>query len=193
MGVHVWNHTDKDRLDIIGMKFFMKQGVNVERSVLLISATSRGFRWKRHKLMSIAGSVRGLLYATSAKNLIVVSVPFRDGIKKVGNTSHLQVMHWVNQLGPDLFISSTRQFRKTYNLIKEMPAGAPALGYTFFREHPAVFAASNRLIRGIAGITANAGDVTGNVLVVKHCQSKKNEVMDCDDGDIPWVNDIMKQ
>lgn len=82
-------------------------------------------------------------------------------------------MHWVSQLGPDLFISSIGQLRKTYNLIAEMPARAPALGYTFFREHLAVFAASNRLIRGIAGITANADDVTGNVLVVKHCQSKK--------------------
>lgn len=105
----------------------------------------------------------------------------------------MQVMHWVNQLGPDLFISSTGQFRKIYNLIAEIPAGALALGYTFFREHPAVFAAPNRLIRGIAGITANADDVTGNVLLVKHCQSKKNEVMDCDDEDIPWVNGIMKQ
>ncbi|KAG1795167.1 uncharacterized protein HD556DRAFT_1442503 [Suillus plorans] len=101
------------------------------------------------------GSVRGLLYATSARNPIVVSVPFRDGIKKVGNILNLQVMHWVNQLGPDLFNSSTGQFRETYNLIAEILAGAPAVGYTFFREHPAVFAAPNRLIRGIAGITAN--------------------------------------
>ncbi|KAG1880593.1 hypothetical protein C8R48DRAFT_767365 [Suillus tomentosus] len=139
------------------------------------------------------GSVQGLLYATSARNPIVVSVPFRDGIKKVGSISHLQVMHWVNQLGPDLFISSTGRFRKTYNLIAEMPGGAIAVGYTFFREHAAVFPAPNRLIRGIASITSNADDVTGNVLVVKHCQGKKDKVMDCNDEDIPWVNGILKQ
>ncbi|KAG2112990.1 uncharacterized protein F5147DRAFT_650561 [Suillus discolor] len=130
--------------------------------------------WPHHE-----GSVRGLPYVTSARNLIVVSVSFRDEIKKVGDalgesagTGPLHLIYWT-----------------IYNLIVEMSAGAPALGYIFFREHPGVFAAPNRLIQGIAGITANADDV----LVVKHCQSKKNEVMDCDDEDIPWVNGIMKQ
>lgn len=123
----------------------------------------------------------------------MVSVPFRDGIKKLNDISHLQVTHWVNQLGPDLFVSSTGRLRKTYNVIAEMPVGTPALGYTFFREHPAVFAAPNRLIWMIAGITENADDIAGNILVVKHACGRKDELMDCNKVDVSWVNGIMKQ
>ncbi|KAG2050995.1 hypothetical protein BDR06DRAFT_1010745 [Suillus hirtellus] len=154
-------------------EFSMKEGVNVERSVLLFSATSRGFRWKRHRLMSTGRIMKGPCEGSSMRRAPRISLwsPCRSGTES--KKSVIPRMHWVNQLGPDLFILSTGQFRKTYNLIAEMPARAPALGHTFFREHPAVFAAPNRLIRGIAGITANADDITGNVLVVKHCQSKK--------------------
>jgi hypothetical protein len=86
----------------------------------------------------------------------VVSVPFRDGIDKLGDISHLQVTHWVNQLGP-------------------------------------VFAAPNRLIRMIAGIMENADDVAGNILGVKHARGRKNDIMDCNEVDMEWVNRIMKQ
>ncbi|KAG1836858.1 hypothetical protein F4604DRAFT_1692632 [Suillus subluteus] len=69
------------------------------------------------------GSMGGLVYGTSTCTPHVVSVPFRDGIERFGsNISRLQ-------LGPDLFISSTGQFRETYNLIAEMPAEAPVLGH----------------------------------------------------------------
>ncbi|KAG2131469.1 hypothetical protein BD769DRAFT_1666482 [Suillus cothurnatus] len=139
------------------------------------------------------GFMRGLVYGTSASTPHVVSVPFRDGIDKLGDISHLQVTHWVNQLGPDLFVSLTGRLHKTYNLIVEMPVGAPALGYTFFCKHPGVFAAPNRLIWMIAGITENVDDVTGNVLVVKHAHRRNNDIMDCDKVDMEWVNHIMKQ
>ncbi|KAG2341705.1 hypothetical protein BDR05DRAFT_949533 [Suillus weaverae] len=115
--------------------------------------------------------VKGLIYGTSACNAHLVSVPFRDGVKELSNMLHLQVTHWVNLLGPDLFISSTGRLWKTYNFIAEMPAGAPVLAYTFFCEHP--------------GITLNTDDIGGNVLVVKHAQGKKYEIMDCDEMDVP--------
>ncbi|KAG1830045.1 hypothetical protein DFJ58DRAFT_874728 [Suillus subalutaceus] len=79
----------------------------------------------------------------------------------------------------------------TYNLIAEMPVGTPVLGYTFFWEHPAVFPAPNRLIQMVAGITENADDVAGNILVVKHARGRKNDVMDCNEVDMEWVNHIM--
>ncbi|KAG2103098.1 uncharacterized protein F5147DRAFT_284110 [Suillus discolor] len=73
----------------------------------------------------------------------------------------------------DLSISSTGRFRKTYNLIMQMPAGLPpALGYTFFREHLVAFPASSSLIHRIAGITANLDNIAGNVLVVEHARGR---------------------
>ncbi|KAG1870315.1 hypothetical protein F4604DRAFT_1681818 [Suillus subluteus] len=39
----------------------------------------------------------------------------------------------------------------------------------------------------------NSDDVAGNVLVVKHAQGKKNQIIDCDEVDIPWLNGIMRQ
>jgi hypothetical protein len=120
----------------------------------------------------------------SASTPHVVLVPFRDGINKLGDISHLQVTHWVNQLGPDLFVSLTGRLCKMYNLIVEMPVGAPVLGYTFFCEHPGVFAAPNRLIQMIAGIMENMDNIAGNILVVKHVCRRKNDIMDCDEVDM---------
>jgi hypothetical protein len=71
--------------------------------------------------------------------------------------------------------------------------GAPALRYTFFHEHPGVFTAPNRLIRMIAGITENMDNIAGNILVLKHACGRKNELMDCNEVDMEWVNRIMKQ
>jgi hypothetical protein len=116
----------------------------------------------------------------SASTPHVVLVPFRDGINKLGDISHLQVTHWVNQLGPDLFVSLTGRLYKMYNLT----VGAPVLRYTFFCKHPGVFAAPNRLIQMIADIMENMDNIAGNILVVKHACRRKNDIMDCNEVDM---------
>jgi len=45
----------------------------------------------------------------------------------------------------------------------------------------------------IAGIMENADDVAGNILGVKHARGRKNDIMDCNEVDMEWVNRIMKQ
>ncbi|KAG1855145.1 hypothetical protein DFJ58DRAFT_841166 [Suillus subalutaceus] len=57
-------------------------------------------------------------------------------VETMTDISQIQVTHWANQLGPDLCVSPTVQFRRTNNRTTDMPARAPALGYTFFQEHP---------------------------------------------------------
>jgi len=59
------------------------------------------WQWWQH----YDGFVHRLVYGMSASTPHVVLVPFRDGINKLSDISHLQVTHWVNQLGPDLFVS----------------------------------------------------------------------------------------
>ncbi|KAG1876934.1 hypothetical protein C8R48DRAFT_668952 [Suillus tomentosus] len=139
------------------------------------------------------GILQGVLYATRADAAHLVSIPLRDGVESLVDISQLEVTHWVDQLGPDKFVTSSGRCRKTYNVIADMPEGETPPGYTFFRDHPLVYGPPNALIRNIGGITANADDVEGNVLVVKHTRGKKNDLMDCEEDDIPWISGIIKQ
>ncbi|KAG2099000.1 uncharacterized protein F5147DRAFT_777522 [Suillus discolor] len=138
------------------------------------------------------GILQGVLYATSAKKAHLVSIPLRDGVDSLVDMSQLDVSHWVDQLGPERLISSTGQCRKTYNVIADIPEGGTLPGYTFFREHPLVYGPPNALIREVGRITSNADNILGNVLVVKHTRHMKNELMDCEEDNIPWIG-IIKQ
>ncbi|KAG1894069.1 uncharacterized protein F5891DRAFT_1256480 [Suillus fuscotomentosus] len=137
--------------------------------------------------------LQGVLYATKADAAHLVSVPLRDGVESLVDVSQLEVTHWVDQFGPDKFVSSAGRCRKTYNVITDMPEGETPPGYTFFREHPLVYGPPNALVRKIGGITSNEDDVVGNVLVVKHTRGKKHDLMDCEEDDIPWISGIIKQ
>lgn len=98
-----------------------------------------------------------------ASNLHVVAVPLRDGAETVTDTSQVQVIHWVDHLKPDLFISPTERIRKMYNLIIDVPVrhlGTRSFGNIYWY--------TNALIFEIVGITLNADDIAGNMLVVKH-------------------------
>ncbi|KAG1764934.1 hypothetical protein EDD22DRAFT_845635 [Suillus occidentalis] len=138
-------------------------------------------------------ALAGVLYATRAETAELVSVPLRDGVENLVNINQLEVTHWVDLLGPNNLISTMGWCRKTYNVIGHVAEGLSPPGYTFFREHPLIYSPPNVLIRRICGITSDANDIMGNVLVVKHRQGDKNDVIDCEEDDIPWISRIIKQ
>ncbi|KAG2152220.1 hypothetical protein BD769DRAFT_1658653 [Suillus cothurnatus] len=138
-----------------------------------------------------SGKIRALLFATSATTVHVIDVPLRDGVSQLTQLSHLQILHWVNQLGPDRHVLATGRFRKTYNTNAGTPEAASAFGYTFFREHPSVFSPPNMLIRELAHIKSNENDIMGNVLVVKHIRGRKHDIVDCSLEDVQWANEII--
>lgn len=74
-----------------------------------------------------------------------------------------------------------------------MPWGEQQLGYTFLREHPAVYVTLNALIRRLVCINANVNDVAGNVLVVKHVWGRKDDSMNCEEANMSRVSGIIKQ
>ncbi|KAG1766497.1 hypothetical protein EV702DRAFT_1204111 [Suillus placidus] len=139
------------------------------------------------------GQQCGVLYATNARDAHVVTVPWRDGVSNLNHNSHLKVLHWADQLGPDLFTTSFAQFQKTYNELVENGHPASQHGYTFFREHPKSYSPPNALIRKLARITRNDMDVTSNVLVIKHVRGNKHAVVNCMTEDITYINNIMKR
>ncbi|KAG1874162.1 hypothetical protein C8R48DRAFT_669762 [Suillus tomentosus] len=130
------------------------------------------------------GKIRALLYATSASSPHLVNVPLRDGVSDLTNLSQLQILHWVDQLGPDRHVLSSGRFRKTYHTYTDDPDTLNMYSYTFHREHSAMHLPPNAMIRELANIASNEEDVTGNVLVVKHLQGRKHDVVDCSAEDI---------
>jgi hypothetical protein len=56
-----------------------------------------------------------------------------------------------------------------------------------------VYAPPNALICGIAQITKNDADVMGNVLVVKHIQGNKHNIVDCTEDDVKPINTIFSR
>lgn len=144
-----------------------------------------------HANQTYHGKIRALLYATSAMTVHVVDVPLRDGVSQLSQLSHLQILHWVDQLGPDRHVLTTGRFRKTYNTNADTPEAVSAYGYTFFQEQPSVFSPPNMLIRDLVLIKSNKNDIMGNVLVVKHIRGRKHDIVDCSAEDIQWVNEIV--
>jgi hypothetical protein len=132
------------------------------------------------------GEQVGILYATNAYKACMVTVPWQEGASGLINLDNLEVLHWVDQLGPNLFAMSPQQFWKTYNVGCDCK-------YTFFRENLMSYCPLNALIQEIAGIIKNEMDVTGNVLVVNHVQGKKDKLLNCVEENIPHIDRIIKR
>ncbi|KAG2107460.1 uncharacterized protein F5147DRAFT_653322 [Suillus discolor] len=137
------------------------------------------------------GKIHGLLYTTSAITPHLVDVPFQDGVTELTNLSQLQILHWVDQLGPDRHVLTSGRFRKTYHTYMDDPETLNMYSYTFHREHTAMPSPPNAMIHELADITSNEDDVMGNVLVVKHLRGSKHDVVDCSAEDIQCVNSII--
>ncbi|KAG1838816.1 hypothetical protein DFJ58DRAFT_733639 [Suillus subalutaceus] len=118
--------------------------------------------------MLFVGRGLGLIWRILAQETILGSSPDSH------TPGFTPILSWdCDTLGESAGTRPLHIFNRTSTEDTQMPAGAPALAHTFFREHPAVFAAPNSLIRRIAGITSNTDDVAGNVLVVKHEQGEE--------------------
>jgi hypothetical protein len=61
------------------------------------------------------------------------------------------------------------------------------------REHPLSYPAPNTAIHAVRGVAPDEHDVTGNVLVVKRLQRKRDMIIDCTEDDIYWTNHIIKR
>lgn len=73
--------------------------------------------------------------------------------------SQLEVLHWVDHLGPEKHILARSRNCKTYNVFPD-PVSPPWMHvYTLFCEDPRTDAPPNALIRRIAGIKENHRDV----------------------------------
>ncbi|KAG1849523.1 hypothetical protein F4604DRAFT_1934869 [Suillus subluteus] len=136
---------------------------------------------------------KGILYATNCQMPRIVSVPLRDGVPVPGHVSRLQVWHWVDTLGPEQFVTLSMFLRETFNGVAKPQATTAEYAYTLIREHGLLYRPPNALIRQIGGITDNANDVPGNVLVIKHKRGNKDFVIDCTDEDIEDATNIIKR
>ncbi|KAG1808404.1 uncharacterized protein BJ212DRAFT_1303019 [Suillus subaureus] len=65
--------------------------------------------------------------------------------------------------------------------------------YTFFKEHLVLFAPPNALIANIVGNGRIGNAVMGNVLIVKHINSNKYEIVDLTIADMEYINEILRQ
>jgi hypothetical protein len=85
------------------------------------------------------------------------------------------------------------RMRKTYNIITLSSSPAYGYGYTFFREHPALFAPPNALIADIIADVHMGNAVMGNVLVVKHISGNKHAIVDLTIADLDCINEVLRQ
>jgi hypothetical protein len=131
----------------------------------------------------------GILYATGATKPSLVTIPVREFALPVKQLSDLEILHWLDALGPERYMSTSSRFRKTYN---PKYGEYHAHSYTFFREHPMAYTPPNLCIRTAADVTPGDEDVTGNVLVIKHMHGRKHDLVHCGEDDVSYVNTILK-
>ncbi|KAG1873160.1 hypothetical protein F4604DRAFT_1681211 [Suillus subluteus] len=93
-------------------------------------------------------------------------------------------LHWVNCLGDNKFKINMAHLCKTYNVIALSSSPAYGYGYTFFREHLSLFAPPNALIEDIIADGCFGNVVMGNVLVIKHINGKKHEIVNLTIADL---------
>ncbi|KAG2096028.1 hypothetical protein BD769DRAFT_1678168 [Suillus cothurnatus] len=60
------------------------------------------------------------------------------------------------------------------------------------REYPMAYTPPNLCIRTAADVMLGDGDVTGNVLVIKHVHGRKHDLVHCGEDDVSYVNTIVK-
>ncbi|KAG2123119.1 hypothetical protein BD769DRAFT_1670199 [Suillus cothurnatus] len=131
----------------------------------------------------------GILYATGVTKPSLVTIPVREFALPVKQLSDLEILHWLDALGPERYMSTSSRFRKTYN---PKYGVYHAHSYTFFREHPMAYTPPNLCIRTAADVTPGDEDVTGNVLVIKHVHGRKHDLVHCGEDDVSYVNTILK-
>ncbi|KAG1833642.1 hypothetical protein F4604DRAFT_1674178 [Suillus subluteus] len=125
---------------------------------------------------TVMRSYTGILYATRAHAPELVPILLRDGLKRLKHINDLEVLHGVDCLGktnPSL----------TWHVY----------GYTFFREHPSLFAPPNALIEDITADGRFGNAVMGNVLVIKHINGKKHQIVDLTIADLDCINKILRR
>ncbi|KAG1841609.1 hypothetical protein C8R48DRAFT_781319 [Suillus tomentosus] len=135
----------------------------------------------------------GMLYASAASTPLLVPVPLRDGVTQLKHINELEVLHWVDCLGDNRFNADMARTRKTFNVIANTSSPACGYGYTFFREHPALYPPPNALIWDITSDLMSRNNVIGNVLVVKHAAGDKHNVIDLTLQDIETINSVIRQ
>ncbi|KAG1906520.1 uncharacterized protein F5891DRAFT_1181933 [Suillus fuscotomentosus] len=135
----------------------------------------------------------GMLYASAASTPLLVPVPLRDGVTQLKHINELEVLHWVDCLGDNRFNADMARTRKTFNVIANTSSPACGYGYTFFREHPALYPPPNALIWDITSDLMSHNNVIGNVLVVKHAAGDKHNVIDLTLQDIETINSVIRR
>ncbi|KAG1872009.1 hypothetical protein C8R48DRAFT_670415 [Suillus tomentosus] len=135
----------------------------------------------------------GLLYPTRGSKGRLVPIPLCDGNRCPIHVLDLEILYWVDQLGPDPHYSATGWFRKTYN-VKQDDLGTPHnFAYTFLCEHPLSYPPPNEVVRTVAKAGTDAPDVAGNVLVIKWVRRHHGLIVDCTTEDMFWMNRIMQR
>ncbi|KAG1879742.1 hypothetical protein F4604DRAFT_1679336 [Suillus subluteus] len=149
---------------------------------------------RMHHYNSISASAdyhTHILYATRACAPEIVPIPLQDGHTQLEHINNLEVLHWVDCLGDNKFNVNMARVRKTHNVIALALSPACRYGYTFFREHPAVFAPPNALIADITGDVCMENAVMGNVLVVKHINGNKHKIVSLTIADLDCINEVL--
>ncbi|KAG2336234.1 hypothetical protein BDR05DRAFT_1006050 [Suillus weaverae] len=135
----------------------------------------------------------GILYATRTYNPELVPILLRYGLTHLKHINNLEVLHWVDCLGDNKFNIDMACARKTYNVIVVFSSSGCGYGYTFFREHPALFAPPNALIADITADIHTVDTVTGNVLVIKHINGNKHEIVNLTIADLECLNEVLRR
>ncbi|KAG2148137.1 uncharacterized protein EDB93DRAFT_1103806 [Suillus bovinus] len=130
----------------------------------------------KHSRAAYSTSYRGMVYGTKATQPYLVSVPIHIYGVECEDLSHLEIIHWVNHLGTNKFITSTSCGRKTYNPVYHWDKMENKYGYTFFC---------------LTGLNWVDGDVNGNMLVIKHNCGNKCAIHNCNEDDIGYINQII--
>ncbi|KAG1877000.1 hypothetical protein C8R48DRAFT_669001 [Suillus tomentosus] len=147
----------------------------------------------RARVPAYRPGIVGLLYPTRGSKGRLVPIPLRDGNRRPIHVLDLEILYWVDQLGPDPHYSATGRFRKTYN-VKQDDLGTPHnFAYTFLREHPLSYPPPNEVVRTVVKGGTDAPDVAGNVLVIKRVRRHHGLIVDCTTDDVFWTNHIMQR